>query len=227
LRPGMNTRLNLMEPVLNPFEQFSDRYETWFQEHAAAYASELAAVRDLWPAGADGVEIGVGAGHFAAPLNIRRGVEPVAAMRQRAAARGISVMDGVAEHLPLTDQCCDATLMVTAICFVDDPVKSIRELYRVLRPDGYALVGFVDLESSLGHEYESRKDSSLFYQNARFFSATDIMTLLTEAGFVALETRQTLFSHPGTMRVPDPVRPGIGEGAFVVVRGQKQETPSC
>lgn len=216
-----------MKANSNPFERFSDRYDRWFQEHAAAYASELAAVRELWPMEADGVEIGVGAGHFAGPLGIRRGVEPAAAMGQRAAARGIRVLDGVAEQLPLPDQCCDAALMVTTICFVNDPAQSVREMHRILHPGGYALIGFVDRESSLGREYETRKDASLFYQEARFFSTAEMAALLTDAGFSALETRQTLFRHPHTMQESDPVRPGVGEGSFVVIRGQKQKEPSC
>ena len=210
-----------MTPEMNPFEQYGDQYEAWFDRHPAAYASELAAVRELWPTKADGVEIGVGAGHFAAPLKIRRGIEPTAAMGQRAAARGISVLDGVAENLPLPDQCCDAMLMVTTICFVEDPAQSVREMHRILRPDGCAVIGFVDRESSLGREYENRKDASLFYQNAHFFRMADIAALLTDAGFGELDFRQTLFSHPGTMRAPDPVRAGVGEGSFVVIRGQK------
>ncbi len=212
-----------MKAKMNPFEQYGDQYEAWFDRHPAAYASELAAVRELWPTEADGVEIGVGAGHFAAPLKIHRGVEPTDAMGKRAAARGISVVSGVAERLPLPDQCCDAALMVTTICFVDDPAQSIQEMHRILRPGGCVVIGFVDRESSLGREYENRKDASLFYQNAHFFRTADITALLTDAGFGKLDFRQTLFSHPGTMRTPDPVRAGVGEGSFIVIRGQKQE----
>ena len=214
-------------PRIEAFEQSSDRYDLWFERHPAAYQSELAAVRELWPAGADGVEIGVGAGHFAAPLGIRRGVEPAAAMRRRATARGVAVVDGVAEHLPFSDQCTDAVLMVTTICFVDDPEQSVREMYRILRPGGCAVIGFVDRESPLGREYAIKRGSSVFYGEARFFSAAEVAALLTEAGFGGLEYRQTLFAHPDKMQAPDPVRSGAGEGSFVVVRGNKKEARSC
>ncbi len=216
-----------MKSSLNPFEHHSDLYESWFVQHPAAYASELAAVRELWPAHAESLEVGIGAGHFAAPLSISQGVEPAAAMRDRAAARGITAVDGVAERLPFPDERFAATLMVTAICFVDDPAQSLWEMYRVLRPGGCAVVGFVDRHSPLGQEYEQKKDASLFYAPARFFSVADVTRLLTDAGFVNLEYRQTLFHHPDHMPTPDPVRPGTGEGAFVVVRGQKIENPPC
>lgn len=216
-----------MQVRIQPFEQHADRYESWFARHPAAYASELAAVRELWSAPADGLEIGVGAGHFAAPLGIGQGVEPAAAMRERAVARGIAVVDGVAEHLPFPDARFDAVLMVTAICFVDDPAQSAREMFRVLRPGGCAVIGFVDRQSPLGRAYEEKKDTSLFYAPARFFGVADVAGLLADAGFAALEHRQTLFAHPDAMQEPDPVRTGFGEGAFVVVRGRKPENRPC
>lgn len=214
-------------PKTKPFEQYSNRYEDWFARHPAAYQSELAAVRDLWPGGAFSVEIGVGAGNFSGPLEIHRGLEPALAMRKRALARGIEVVDGIAESLPFLDGSYDATLMVTTICFVDDPDQSIRELFRILRPGGYAVLGFLDRESPLGIEYDQKRTSSLFYGIAAFFSTSEIRAMLEDAGFVGLQFRQTLFNHPDRMKDPDPVRVGYGEGSFVVVRGRKPEDHSC
>ncbi|MBN2372031.1 MAG: methyltransferase domain-containing protein [Vicinamibacteria bacterium] len=205
-----------------PFERHSDRYEAWFERHSAAYQSELAAVGALWPAKADGVEIGVGAGHFAAPLAIAIGVEPSAAMRRAAARRGIQAVGGIAELLPFSDGRFDAALMATTICFVNDPALSVREMFRVLRSGGSAVVGFVDGESRLGREYARKRATSLFYGAARFFSVSEVTALLTDAGFVKLAHRQTLFTRPDGMLEPDPVRAGYGDGSFVVVRGIKQ-----
>lgn len=210
-----------------PFEQHADRYEAWFVRHPAAYQSELAAVRELWPAKSDGLEVGVGAGHFAAPLEITLGVEPSAAMRRAAARRGIRALDGTAEDLPFPDDRFDAALMVTTICFVDDARRSLAEMLRVLRPGGCAVIGFVDRESPLGQAYEAQRDASVFYRRARFFSAAEVSALLSGVGFVNLEYRQTLFGHPDRMRTPDSVRTGTGEGSFVVVRAWKPETSSC
>lgn len=212
---------------MDVFERHGDRYEAWFDRHPAAYASELAAVRELWPADADGLEIGVGAGHFAAPLGICSAVEPATAMRQRAAARGIAAVDGMAERLPFPDGRFDAALMVTTICFVADPAQSLREMFRVLRPGGCAVVAFVDRASPLGREYEQNREKSVFYQTARFFDTAEVTALLAAAGFAGLEYRQTLFAHPDRMQTPDPVRPGSGEGAFVAIRVRKPEQRPC
>jgi SAM-dependent methyltransferase len=208
-------------PKTGPFEKHVDRYEAWFAKHPAAYESELRAVRELWPAEADGLEIGAGAAHFAGPLGIKTAVEPAAAMRAAAAKRGIHAVDGVAEQLPFADARFDAALMVTTLCFVDDPERAVREMYRVLRPGGCAVIGFVDLESDLGREYEHRRNASVFYAEARFFSADAVSALLSSAGFVDLESRQTLFRRPETIREADLIEPGYGKGAFVVVSGRK------
>src|SRR5512138_1468145 len=60
---------------INSFNNNVERYEAWFTENPFAYVSELHAVRALLPQGS-GLEIGVGTGRFAAPLGIRKGIEP-------------------------------------------------------------------------------------------------------------------------------------------------------
>ena len=63
-----------MTPRNVVFDQHCRRYEKWFATHAAAYYSELLAIRALLPCGGDGLEVGVGTGRFAAPLGVRVGV---------------------------------------------------------------------------------------------------------------------------------------------------------
>jgi SAM-dependent methyltransferase len=217
----------MVMPQIGPFDSHAADYEAWFDLHSAAYASEVAAVRELWPEGARGVEIGAGAGHFTAPLGITYAVEPSAAMRRRAHERGVRTIAGVAEHLPFAAASFDAALMVTTLCFVDDPRTSLLEMSRVLRHRGCAVVGFVDADSALAQEYERRRAKSTFYRDARFFSSSDVTGLLVDAGFDRLAYRQTLFSSPHDMGTPDPVRAGYGEGAFLVIRGHKRAGTPC
>ncbi len=104
-----------------PFDTHSSRYEAWFDNHAAAYVSELLALRAFLPWTGVGIEIGVGSGRFAAPLGIRFGIDPSPRMLALAAARGIEVVGGVAEALPFAPGSFDHALVVTTICFVDSP----------------------------------------------------------------------------------------------------------
>jgi SAM-dependent methyltransferase len=203
------------------FDENTERYDTWFDRHAALYQSELAAVRALLPASGEGVEIGVGTGRFAVPLGIGRGVEPSAPMRRMARARGIDAVGGLAESLPYEDGCFDFLLMVTTICFVDDVRASLEEASRVLKPGGAIIVGFVDRESPVGRHYVKHKDESPFYRDAVFLSAAEVSRHLERAGFVDLAFMQTVFggrSEPGTVEAP---REGCGDGSFVVVRATK------
>lgn len=59
-----------------------------------------------------GVEIGVGSGRFAVPLDIRVGIDPSPRMLAIAAARGIEVVEGVAEDLPFSRASFDYALVV-------------------------------------------------------------------------------------------------------------------
>ena len=65
------------------------------------------------------------------------------------------------------------------------------------------------------------KDESLFYKDATFFSVEEFVEIMDQAGFVDLTFNQTIFKTlSGTTR-DEPVKPGHGEGSFVVIRGRK------
>lgn len=205
----------------NPFARNTVRYKRWYDEHPAAYRSEVDALRRFWPPSCDGLEVGVGAGHFAALLGIKHGVEPSAPMRSESLKRGIDVVDAVAESLPFSDNTFDAVLMVNTLCFVADAVKAVHEMHRVLCDSGCLVLALIDRNSFLGKEYEGKRSESPFYRNAHFFSVTEATEMLRNAGFVGLDICQTIFSDPDQMVAPDSVEPGHGRGAFVVIRGLK------
>jgi SAM-dependent methyltransferase len=207
---------------VSAFDRNVDHYEQWFVDNPLAYVSELRAVRELLPAGGMGIEIGIGTGRFAAPLEIRKGVEPSRAMAELARKKGIEVVPGVAERLPFRDGEFDFCLMVTTVCFLDDMDLAFQEVRRVLKPRGSFVIGFVDRNSPLGKEYQARKDKSAFYKEATFYSVAEIVVHLEKAGFGGFEFRQTLFRPLSEMAEVEPVREGHGDGSFVVVRGVRQ-----
>ena len=205
-------------PKTAAFDQFSDDYDQWFEENRDLYEAELEAIRQLLPpAGAEGMEVGVGSGKFAVPLGIKIGVEPSEEMANKARNQGIHVYPGIAEDLPFPDGGFDFVLMVTTICFVDDVGQSFREAFRVLKPDGCIIVGFVDSQSELGGLYAETRKESQFYRDATFFSATEVLTHLEDAGFRTIKINQTLV--PGLS--PAVICDGFGKGAFVAIKAQK------
>ena len=202
-----------------PFDEHAEQYDAWFDRHRESYLAELAAVGELIPVGGKGVEIGVGTGRFAGPLGIPVGVEPSPRMAELARRHGLLVFEATAEALPFSDGEFDFVLMVTVICFLDDVELALREAHRVLRPEGALVIGFIDRESALGRQYRLKKDRSLFYRDAAFYSVQDVESMLSRAGFSDFAYRQALFDDPVRRA---RVEKGHGEGGFVVVRAFKR-----
>ena len=209
-------------PGVNAFDKSAQQYEAWFAEHPLVYVSELHAVREFIPKNGDGIEIGIGTGRFAAPLGIRRGVEPSRAMAELAKKKGLDVVSGVAENLPYKDNELDFALMVTTVCFLDDIDLAFKETHRVLKSGGLFIIGFVDRNSPLGKLYLERKDKSAFYKDATFYSVHELVSHLKNAGFDDFSFKQTIFRPLSEIQEAEPVKDGYGEGSFVVVRGVKK-----
>jgi ubiquinone/menaquinone biosynthesis C-methylase UbiE len=131
--------------------------------------------------------------------------------------RGIEVAMGVGEDLPLPDASFDLALIITTVCFLDDVPQSFREACRILRPGGTLIVGLVDRASTLGAAYLERKDKSVFYRSAKFYTVGEIVTALGQVGFVDFEYRQTLFGPLTGISLSEPVTSGYGEGSFVAI----------
>ena len=211
-------------PKTAPFEKYSEQYEEWFEHNRWVYEAELRAVRTMIPAGAHGVEIGVGTGRFAQPLGIKIGVEPSKRMREIARKRGIQVLDGVAEELPFGEAGFDFVLMVTTVCFIDDINRSLAEAYRVLSCGGCLIVGFVDRNSRVGKTYLEGQKENVFYRDATFFSVDELVEDMVHAGFIDLVFNQTIFGTLSETKENEPVKSGHGEGSFVVIRGTKEDS---
>ncbi len=208
-------------PRIEPFEKWTADYEDWFERNQAIYMSELQAVRVLLPVHGEGVEIGVGTGRFADPLGIEVGIEPSAHMCEIAKQRGVRVIRGVGESVPLADARFDVALMITTICFLDDVKTAFEEVYRILRDGGHFVIGFVDKDSRVGKSYQRHKEESAFYSDATFYSAEEVFQLLKQTGFRDITTVQTIFHRLSETTRVEPVKSGHGEGSFLVVRGLK------
>jgi ubiquinone/menaquinone biosynthesis C-methylase UbiE len=92
------------------------------------------------------VEVGAGTGvsfaHYPASVREVVAVEPEPNLRERAreAARRapvpVTVVDGLAEQLPLADASMDAAVLAGVLCSIPDPGRALAEVARVLRPGG-------------------------------------------------------------------------------------------
>jgi SAM-dependent methyltransferase len=170
------------------FEQFAGDYDRWFEEHRAEYRAELERIRRLFPCpDSRALEVGVGSGRFAAPLGVPLGLEPSRALGRMARRRGVEVIRGRAESIPIRDGSCSSVLMVTVICFLDDPVPAFEEIHRVLVPGGSLVLGLIEREGEVARRYLHEKGKHRFLSRARFYASGEVRELLGRTGFRVTE----------------------------------------
>jgi len=205
--------------IERPFETRADEYDDWYERFPRTFRSEVLAIRRLVPPPGDWVEVGVGTGRFAAELEIQTGVEPAVAMAAYARARGVDVIPGVAEALPLESESCDAVFFITTLCVVRDVRKAFSEAQRVLRPGGCCIVGMLPKSSALGRAVSSERATDTFFRHATLRETSNVLNQLENAGLTVDQTVQTLRGAPTMFekRIQRPVR-GIERGSFVVLR---------
>jgi ubiquinone/menaquinone biosynthesis C-methylase UbiE len=113
------------------------------------------------------VELGSGTGlnlpHYPADLDELILTEPNAAMiarlerRLRRSGRAARVIAAPAERLPLDDGSVDTVVATLVLCTVEAPDVTLREIARVLRPDGQLLfIEHVRAESALLAAWQDR-----------------------------------------------------------------------
>jgi SAM-dependent methyltransferase len=139
-----------------------------------------------------------------------------------AARRGVSVVAGTAESLPFINGSFNYALIVTTICFVESPHAMLNEARRVLRPGGTLVIGFIDRDSAIGRHYQTHRLESAFYRDATFYAASEVEDMLRAARFATRAWAQTLFGASPTIHEIQPLRPGTGQGAFVIVSAMRE-----
>lgn len=206
------------------FNKHVDAYEAWYDHYPEVFQSEVAAIREQLlklPENITGIEVGVGTGRFSQVLGIKEGIEPSEEMAKKALKRGVEIMKGLAEKLPYSDYHFDFILFVT-ICHLNDLKQALNEAYRVLKPGGAIIIGFLDKAQPIAQEYEAKRHSSTFFKNATYYSVDEVTTLLKDNKFKDLEFNQTLFGHLDDIKKVQVPKDGYGTGSFVVVKAIKK-----
>jgi len=210
------------------FDEFSERYDSWYGRHWAIALSEYYAVKRAvgsvdWPC----LEVGVGSGWFASRLGCLLGLDPSLKMLSLARDRGIYVIGGRGERLPVASGSISIALLIVTLCFVDNPHMVLKEIFRVLVDDGILVVCIVPRESDWGRYYaELGVMGHPFYKHARFYSVDEVVELASSIGFVVEGVVGTLTYPPGEVeRVEEPVEYSGTEG-FACIRFRKNQHPT-
>ena len=205
---------------MNIFEEEAIEYDEWFETHEWAYRAEVEAIRKFIPETGEGIEIGIGTGRFSIPFGIKVGIEPSKAMAEISRKRGITVSEAKAEHLPFQDNSFDFVLMVTILCFLEDPFQALKEIKRILKPTGKIIIGMLDYDRPPGKLYEEKRKKGKFYRDARFYSVNQVLDWLKKLAFDNLQTVQTIFQNPDKIQSLEPIEEGFGKGLFVVISAE-------
>lgn len=206
------------------FNENVEAYEAWYEKYPEVYHSEVAAIKEQLlklPENIRGIEVGIGTGRFAQVLGIKEGIEPADEMAALASERGIEVVNGIAENLPVKDLNFDFVLFVT-ICHLNSAKLAFKEASRVLKPKGSIIVGFIDKDREIAKSYEENRERSTFFRYATFYSVGQVTNLLKEAGFKEFEYNQTLFDKLDNIKEVQLPKQGFGQGSFVVVKAVKK-----
>jgi ubiquinone/menaquinone biosynthesis C-methylase UbiE len=182
-----------MIPARRVFDKLADDYDRWFDEHGDTYRAQIRLLRNAVPPVGHGLEVGIGSGRFAVPLGIRDGIDPSPALLHIAKTRNIEVVQGEGEHLPYRNETFDYVLMMTVLCFLDNPPEVVRETFRVLAPGGDLILGFIEKDGEIALHYQKEKVKGRFLRFAGFRTVDEVARYVEDAGFseifVARRTR--------------------------------------
>ena len=153
------------------FEQYAKEYDQWFVHHHDVYKEELSRIQTaMGDIKHPSLEIGVGSGRFAQPLGIPFGLEPARLSGLLARERGIEVIQGRSEQMPFPKHTFQTIILITALCFLDTPIETIREVGRILTPEGKLMVAFIQREGTIADTYKNDPEKCRFLSHALLFS---------------------------------------------------------
>jgi ubiquinone/menaquinone biosynthesis C-methylase UbiE len=187
------------------FNRLAKEYDAWYDSEKGMplYESEVLCLRplvsELQP---KLLEIGVGTGRFASRFPGVIGIDPALGALRIASMRGVPTVLGVGEKLPFKEESFGGILVILTLCFVDDPMKVLRESRRVLCEDGGLILGTVPKDSDWGSFYlDKKKEGNPFFEKATFYTMKELEKMLKKAGFRIKKIRSTLLQRPGEKSV--------------------------
>jgi ubiquinone/menaquinone biosynthesis C-methylase UbiE len=216
--------------VENVFGTFAERYDKWYDKPfgKTAFNLENECIKSLSKnLERSFLEIGVGTGRFAISLKIEYGIDKSVGMLKFAEERGIEVIRGGGENLPFVDASFGAVFLIVTLCFIDDPLKVLKEASRVIKDNGSVILGLILKESPWASFYEKKgKEGNVFYKIAKFYTIDELKSMLNNTGLQISEIRSTILQPP----TEEPLHLEFSsegyykEAGFVAIKTQKRNS---
>ena len=180
--------LNIKKEVIYMaiFDKEAKMYDDWYKTKLGNFVDkvETKCVFDLFKVrkGMKVLDVGCGTGNFSIKLakmgceviGIDISEEMLKVAKDKAKKEGLNIkfynMD--VYDMKFEDNCFDGVISVTAFEFLKDPDKAIEEMFRVLKPKGYLLIGTINKDSEWGELYLSKE-----FQENTVFKYADFKTL--------------------------------------------------
>ena len=211
---------------MNPGE-----YEAWYQTARGCWIAgrefDLILRQLDAPAGATLLDVGCGTGHFSrrfAAIGLRvTGLDPDTAMLEHAhgLGGGVNYLPGTGTALPFGDNAYDYVTAVTSLCFIADPERALREMWRVARRT--VLLGLLNRRSLLHRQKHGRGD----YRGARWDTLADVRRWARQLEPAPRVTARSAVFMPGGgafARAAEAVLPSVLPwGAFLAVVLRKSD----
>jgi len=200
-------------------------YEAWYHTPRGQWigAQECMLLQDLLRPSPDAslLDVGCGTGYFSryfAGLGLSvTGLDPDPAALEFARSRGedIHYLQGSALQLPFPDRAFDHTLAVTSLCFIDEPLPALREMWRVSRHG--LVLGLLHRHSLLYRQ----KHGQGSYTGARWDTVRDVRSWSDEFSSLAgMKVRYGIFLPGGNRlaRLVENILPyWLPAGSFLAV----------
>lgn len=190
------------------FDKEAKMYDDWYKTKLGNFVDEVETkcILDLFKVekGMKVLDVGCGTGNFSIKLakmgcevvGIDISEEMLKVAKDKAKKEGLNIkfynMD--VYDMKFEDNCFDGVISVTAFEFLKDPEKAIEEMFRVLKPNGYLLIGTINKDSAWGEMYLSKEfqENSVFkYAN---FKTVEDMKSYKKDHFV--DIKECLFIPP-------------------------------
>lgn len=210
------------------FDALASAYDAWFEDEGKGiFAIEVKAFQKVLPyLPKPWIEVGVGSGRFAHSLGIEIGLDPSTKLLHMASNRGINVFLGRGEDAPIGNESFGTVFFIVTLCFVNSPLKVLREANRILKRSGKIVLGLVLWESPWGRFYQAKgQEGHRFYRHATFYSYEEVEMLLKQSGFEIERVLSTLFQKPGEVEhMEHPQEDFSPDAGFTVIVAGRSPT---